>query len=115
MGFETKKAAPMVTTTDFVSDSILVQVHLLRSPKLSALVTIPMTTDIVQLKWWWSLKILNWHLIRFNPMELKRVWKRMKRRRARLEPRGRPKDPCQWAIFDSDEAIVPFAEDVRSV
>ena len=82
----------MVTTTDFVFDSILVQVHLLICLKL---VMIPMTTGQAQQKWWWSLKILNWHLIRFDLME--------------------KNDPPQWAISDSDEAIVPFVGDVRSV
>ena len=93
----------MVTTTDFVFDSILVQVHLLICLKLPP-VTIPMTTGQAQQKWW-----LNWHLIRFDLME-KKGWKRMKRR-----PRGRLKERCQWAISDSDEAIVPFVGDVRSV
>ena len=66
---KTKKVAPiMVTTTDFVFDSILVQVHLLICLKLPP-VTIPMTTGQAQQKWWWSLKILNWHLIRFDLME----------------------------------------------
>lgn len=101
---KTKKVAPiMVTTTDFVFDSILVQVHLLICLKLPP-VTIPMTTGQAQQKWW-----LNWHLIRFDLME-KKGWKRMKRR-----PRGRLNDPPQWAISDSDEAIVPFVGDVRSV
>ena len=86
---KTKKVAPiMVTTTDFVFDSILVQVHLLICLKL---VMIPMTTGQAQ----WSLRIFNWHLIRFNLME--------------------KNDPPQWAISDSDEAIVPFVGDVRSV
>ena len=92
---KTKKVAPiMVTTTDSVFDSILVQVHLLICLKLPP-VTIPMTTGQAQQKWWWSLKILNWHLIRFDLME--------------------KNDPPQWAISDSDEAIVPFVGDVRSV
>ena len=87
---KTKKVAPiMVTTTDFVFDSILVQVHLLICLKLPP-VTIPMTTGQAQQKWW-----LNWHLIRFDLME--------------------KNDPPQWAISDSDEAIVPFVGDVRSV
>ena len=95
---KTKKVAPiMVTTTDFVFDSILVQVHLLISLKLPP-VTIPMTTGQAQ----WSLRIFNWHLIRFNLVE------KMKRQ-------SRLKEPCQWAISDSDEAIVPFVGDVRSV
>lgn len=93
---KTKKVAPiMVTTTDFVFDSILVQVHLLICLKL---VMIPMTTGQAQ----WSLRIFNWHLIRFNLVE------KMKRQ-------SRLKEPCQWAISDSDEAIVPFVGDVRSV
>ena len=86
---KTKKVAPiMVTTTDSVFDSILVQVHLLICLKL---VMIPMTTGQAQ----WSLRIFNWHLIRFDLME--------------------KNDPPQWAISDSDEAIVPFVGDVRSV
>ena len=88
---KTKKVAPiMVTTTDFVFDSILVQ--------CLKLVMIPMTTGQAQ----WSLRIFNWHLIRFNLVE------KMKRQ-------SRLKEPCQWAISDSDEAIVPFVGDVRSV